>query len=261
MGYKLIRVNGLKKVFHQDGGELLVLDNLSFDVEEESFTTLLGPSGCGKSTLLNMLTGLEDLSAGTIDISSTGGKKVKMSYVFQTARLLPWKNVIDNITFVHGMKKSKEEGKEVAMQYLKLVGLEEFAHHYPHQLSGGMQQRVGIARALSVEPGVLLMDEPFSHLDEITAKRMRADLVDIWQKTKVTIFFITHDLSEAALLSDRIIFMTQKPAQIYKDFTIDLPRPRSEEDQRFFELQTKLSREFHLMQESYERTEDRLQTS
>ena len=261
MGYKLIRVNGLKKVFHQDGGELLVLDNLSFDVEEESFTTLLGPSGCGKSTLLNMLTGLEDLSAGTIDISSTGGKKVKMSYVFQTARLLPWKNVIDNITFVHGMKKSKEESKEVAMQYLKLVGLEEFSHHYPHQLSGGMQQRVGIARALSVEPGVLLMDEPFSHLDEITAKRMRADLVDIWQKTKVTIFFITHDLSEAALLSDRIIFMTQKPAQIYKDFTIDLPRPRSEEDQRFFELQTKLSREFHLMQESYERTEDRLQTS
>lgn len=261
MGYKLIRVNGLKKVFHQDGGELLVLDNLSFDVEEGSFTTLLGPSGCGKSTLLNILTGLEDLSAGTIDISSTGREKVKKSYVFQTARLLPWKSVIDNITFVHGMEKSKEEGAGIAIKYLKLVGLEEFAHHYPHQLSGGMQQRVGIARALSVEPVVLLMDEPFSHLDEITAKRMRADLVDIWQKTKVTIFFITHDLSEAALLSDRIIFMTQKPAQIYKDFTIDLPRPRSEEDQRFFELQTKLSRQFHLMQESYERIEDRLQTS
>ena len=261
MGHKLIRVNGLKKAFHQDGGELLVLDNLSFDIEEGSFTTLLGPSGCGKSTLLNILTGLEDLSAGTIDISSTGRENVKKSYVFQTARLLPWKSVIDNITFVHGMEKSKEEGVEVAIKYLKLVGLEEFAHHYPHQLSGGMQQRVGIARALSVEPGVLLMDEPFSHLDEITAKRMRADLVDIWQKTKVTIFFITHDLSEAALLSDRIIFMTQKPAQIYKDFTIDLPRPRSEEDQRFFELQKKLSRQFHLMQESYERIEDRLQTS
>ena len=261
MGYKLIRVNGLKKVFHQDGSELVVLDNLSFEVEEGSFTTLLGPSGCGKSTLLNILTGLEDLSAGIIDISSTDAEKIKMSYVFQTARLLPWKSIIDNITFVHGMEKSKEKGAEVAIKYLKLVGLEEFAHHYPHQLSGGMQQRVGIARALSIEPSILLMDEPFSHLDEITAKRMRTDLVDIWKKTKVTIFFITHDLSEAALLSDRIIFMTQKPAKIYKDFTIDLPRPRSEEDQKFFELQTKLSREFHLMQESYERTEDRLKTS
>ena len=260
MGCKLIRVNGLKKVFCQDRGDLLVLDNLSFDVEEGSLTTLLGPSGCGKSTLLNILAGLEDLSAGTIDISSTGREKIKISYVFQTARLLPWKSVIDNISFVHGMEKSKEESTEITMQYLKLVGLEEFAHHYPHQLSGGMQQRVGIARALSVEPGVLLMDEPFSHLDEITAKRMRADLVDIWQKTKVTIFFVTHDLSEAALLSNRIIFMTQKPAQIHKDFTIDLPRPRSEEDQRFFELQTKLSKEFHLMQQSYDRTEDRLQT-
>ncbi|MFC1863465.1 ABC transporter ATP-binding protein [Thermodesulfobacteriota bacterium] len=257
MGHKLIRVKELTKTFPQAGGEILVLDNLSFKVDEGSFTTLLGPSGCGKSTLLNILTGLESPSSGSIEISYVGGEEVRPGYVFQTARLLPWKSIIDNIIFVHSPDKPRKEIEDVAMNYLKLTKLEQFAHNYPYQLSGGMQQRVGIARALSVEPGVLLMDEPFSHLDEITARQIRTDLINIWQKAKVTIFFITHDLSEATLLSDRIIFMTQKPAQIYKDFSIDLPRPRSEEDQDFFEFHKMLTREFHLMEQRYGETADR----
>lgn len=253
MGNKLIHCEGLRKVFPTDSGELVVLDGLSFDIEEESFVTLLGPSGCGKSTLLNIMRGLDNLTEGSIEMICSGTDRVNMAYVFQTARLLPWKTVLDNITFVHDPQENlKDETREKAMKYLQLVGLEDFAHHFPHQLSGGMQQRVGITRALSVEPDVLLMDEPFSHLDEITAKRMRDDLVDIWERTKVTIFFITHDLSEAALLSDRIILLTQKPAKIYKEIEIDLARPRNEGDIEFFELNKELSRIFQLMEGSAE---------
>jgi ABC-type nitrate/sulfonate/bicarbonate transport system ATPase subunit len=253
MGNKLIHCEGLRKVFPTDSGELVVLDGLSFDIEEESFVTLLGPSGCGKSTLLNIMRGLDDLTEGSIEMTCSGTDRANMAYVFQTARLLPWKTILDNIAFVHDpQKKPKNEIREKAMKYLQLVGLEEFANQFPHQLSGGMQQRVGIARALSVEPDVLLMDEPFSHLDEITAKRMRGDLVDIWERTKVTIFFITHDLSEAALLSDRIILLTQKPTKIYKEIDIDLARPRNEGDIEFFELNKELSQIFQLMQGSAE---------
>jgi len=253
MGNKLIHCEGLRKVFPTDSGELVVLDGLNFDIEEESFVTLLGPSGCGKSTLLNIMRGLDNLTEGSIEMTCSGTDRASMAYVFQTARLLPWKTVLDNITFVHDpQKKTKVETREKAMKYLQLVGLEEFANQFPHQLSGGMQQRVGIARALSVEPDVLLMDEPFSHLDEITAKRMRDDLVDIWERTKVTIFFITHDLSEAALLSDRIILLTQKPTKIYKEIEIDLARPRNEGDIEFFELNKELSQIFQLMQGSAE---------
>jgi ABC-type nitrate/sulfonate/bicarbonate transport system ATPase subunit len=253
MGNKLIHCEGLRKVFPTDSGELVVLDGLSFDIEEESFVTLLGPSGCGKSTLLNIMRGLDNLTEGSIKMTCSGTDRANMAYVFQTARLLPWKTILDNITFVHDpQKKPKDETREKAMKYLQLVGLEDFANQFPHQLSGGMQQRVGIARALSVEPDVLLMDEPFSHLDEITAKRMRDDLVDIWERTNVTIFFITHDLSEAALLSDRIILLTQKPAKIYKEIDIDLARPRNEGDIEFFELNKELSRIFQLMQGSAE---------
>jgi NitT/TauT family transport system ATP-binding protein len=250
MADKLIQCDGLRKVFPTDNGELVVLDGISFDIEEESLVTLLGPSGCGKSTLLNIMRGLDGLTDGRIEMIRSGTTPVRMSYVFQTARLLPWKTIIENITFVHDTSKPKDEIIEISLNYLKLVGLEEYAKHYPHQLSGGMQQRVGIARALSVEPDVLLMDEPFSHLDEITAKKMRNDLVDIWQRTKVTIFFVTHDLSEAALLSDRIIMLTQKPSRIFKEIDIKLPRPRNEGDVKFFELNKELSQIFHLMQES-----------
>ena len=248
MSNVLISCKKIRKVFPQDEGMLVVLDGISFDVEEGSFTTLLGPSGCGKSTLLNILRGLDSVSDGEIEMTCSGIDDITMSYVFQTDRLLPWKTIIENITFVHNSKESKNDIKEKAMSYLELVGLTEFANHFPHQLSGGMRQRVGIARALSVEPDILLMDEPFSHLDEITAKKMRGDLVDIWQKAKVTILFVTHDLSEATLLSDRVIFLTQKPANVHRITKIDMERPRSESDPAFFKLYTDLAEVFHLMQ-------------
>lgn len=247
----LIRCQNIRKEFPQDDGILTVLDGINFDVEEGSFTTLLGPSGCGKSTLLNILRGLDSVTEGDLIFAESGSKKISMSYVFQTDRLLPWKTIIDNIVFVHEVNGvSKAEIKEKAMEYLDLVGLTSFANQFPHQLSGGMRQRVGIARALSVEPDVLLMDEPFSHLDEITAKKMRDDLIDIWQKAKVTIFFVTHDLSEATLLSDRVIFLTEKPANVHKITKIELQRPRSESDPEFFKLYTELAKDFHLMQEN-----------
>lgn len=245
----LISCKKIRKVFPQDEGVLVVLDGVSFDVEEGSFTTLLGPSGCGKSTLLNILRGLDNVSDGELELSCSGIDDVRMSYVFQTDRLLPWKTIIENITFVHNPDESKNDIKDKAMSYLELVGLTDFTNHFPHQLSGGMRQRVGIARALSVEPDILLMDEPFSHLDEITAKKMRGDLIDIWQKAKVTILFVTHDLSEATLLSDRVIFLTQKPANVHKITEIKMHRPRSESDPKFFKLYTELAQVFHLMQE------------
>ena len=134
--------------------------------------------------------------------------------------------VIDNVRFVHDDGRSRAETERLARFYLEMVGLKDFMNVFPHQLSGGMQQRVGIARVLSLEPDILLMDEPFSHLDEITAKRMRRDLIGIWGRSGVTILFVTHDLSEAAVLSDRILFLSRKPAKIFKDVLIDLPRPR-----------------------------------
>ena len=251
MNKAIISCKNIRKVFPQDEGLLTVLDGINFDVEEGSFTTLLGPSGCGKSTLLNILRGLDEVSEGNLEFLGSGTAEVKMSYVFQTDRSLPWKSIIDNISFVHDVNEaSKSDIKAKAMHYLELVGLTDFANQFPHQLSGGMRQRVGIARALSVEPDLLLMDEPFSHLDEITAKKMRDDLIDIWQKAKVTIFFVTHDLSEATLLSDRVIFLTQKPANVHKITEIDLQRPRSESDPKFFKLYTDLAKDFHMMQET-----------
>jgi NitT/TauT family transport system ATP-binding protein len=248
MNNVLMSCKKIRKVFPQDEGMLVVLDGISFDVEEGTFTTLLGPSGCGKSTLLNILRGLDDVTDGELELSCSGINDVRMSYVFQTDRLLPWKTIIENITFVHTSDESINDINDKAMSYLELVGLTEFANHFPNQLSGGMRQRVGIARALSVEPDILLMDEPFSHLDEITAKKMRGDLIDIWQKAKVTILFVTHDLSEAALLSDRVIFLTQKPSNVHKITQIKMQRPRSESDPNFFKLYTDLAEVFHLMQ-------------
>ncbi|MFQ5693599.1 MAG: ABC transporter ATP-binding protein, partial [Nitrospinota bacterium] len=210
--------------------------------------TLIGPSGCGKSTLLNVLTGLEHPTGGEIRFRPKGKDKIEFGYVFQAARLLPWMKVIDNVLFVHDASRPRGEIQRLARHYLELVGLKDFLHVFPHQLSGGMQQRVGIARALSLEPDILLMDEPFSHLDEITAKRMRKDLIRIWRQTSVTILFVTHDLMEAAVLSDRIVFLSRKPARIYKDVRVDLPWPRQFHDDVFLDFHAQLSRDFAYME-------------
>ncbi len=245
----LIEIQKLVKAFPQpDGKDLLVLNGIDLTVEKNSLTTLIGPSGCGKSTFLNILTGLEEPTAGRILFHPVRKGKVEFGYVFQAARLLPWMKVIDNVLFVHDGDLPLKESERLARHYLELVGLKDFMDVFPHQLSGGMQQRVGIARALSLEPDILLMDEPFSHLDEITAKRMRRDLIEIWKKSGVTILFVTHDLSEAAVLSDRILFLSRKPAKIHKEVEIEIPRPRKLHDDDFLNLHAQLSREFAYME-------------
>lgn len=255
----ILEVDGLCKQFVQQHGKkqqkTQVLDHVTFSVEKNSFTSIVGPSGCGKSTLLNMLAGLEGNDGGTIKLGLNG---TRIAYVFQTSRLMPWGKVIDNVEFAHDPKEPREKVHDMALKCLKMVGLEEWTDVYPHQLSGGMQQRVGIARALSIEPDLLLMDEPFSHLDEITAKQMRSDLIDIWEKTSTTIVFVTHDMSEAVFLSDAIIFLTSKPARISRTVRIDLPRPRRYDDPAYFHLQVKLGNEFEeeIAEESRTRLEE-----
>ncbi|MDP6084455.1 MAG: ABC transporter ATP-binding protein [Nitrospinota bacterium] len=251
MAETLIELRNLVKKFPVDGGgNLLVINGMSFTVEKGSFTTLIGPSGCGKSTLLNILTGLEHPTEGDIRFYSAKGDRVEFGYVFQSARLLPWKTALNNVLFVHDSPEARKKAEPRARHYLDLVGLEDYMDRHPHELSGGMQQRVGIARALSLEPDILLMDEPFSHLDEITAKKLRQDLIEIWRRAGVTILFVTHDLSEAALLSDRILFLTQKPSKIHLDQRIDIPRPRTHTDPEFLILQVELSGKFESMQET-----------
>lgn len=241
----VLEVKDLVKEFHQGNLKQIVLDHISFSVEKSSFASIVGPSGCGKSTLLNIIAGIEPCSAGEV---KTYGKQngAKIGYVFQGPRLLPWSDVIGNVLFVH--EDFDPDMKAKVENYLEMVGLLDSKSKYPHQLSGGMQQRVGIARALSIEPDMLLMDEPFSHLDAITAKELRRELLELWQRTGITILFVTHDLVEAILLSDTIFFMSKNPGRITNVVPVTLPRPRRTDDLQFFGFQTKIFKDFESLQ-------------
>jgi ABC-type nitrate/sulfonate/bicarbonate transport system ATPase subunit len=240
----------------KDQSRIDVVGGLNFDVEEGEFLSILGPSGCGKSTLLSILAGLEAPSSGEILINEKpfvfGENGIKLGFVFQQPRLLNWRSVRENIKFPleHG-PLSREEQVNAAQRYLELVRLEGFENYFPLQISGGMQQRAAIARALVVEPEVLLMDEPFSSLDEITARKMRAELIRIWQQTKKTVIFVTHDISEAVYLSNRLLVVTERPTRVFDTMTIDVGYPRDYEDDRLFELTKKVSRIFLKMEERH----------
>lgn len=241
-----ISVRDLVKVFGDRQHELLVLDRISFEVKEGSLTTIIGPSGSGKSTLLNLLAGLEPITSGTVEIQSRAGGS-ELAYVFQSPRLLPWLSAFDNLMFVRPQNVDGAKHKQRIQHYLEMVGLKGVEHKYPHQLSGGMQQRVGIARGLCIEPAVLLMDEPFSHLDEITAEQMRTELLRIWKETQRTIIFVTHDMQEAVQLGDRLI-MLDYHGHIIEDIEIHLPRPRHFADRVFVEFYADVVDRFHRMQ-------------
>jgi NitT/TauT family transport system ATP-binding protein len=209
---------------------LRALADVSFSVEEGRFVTLVGPSGCGKSTLLQILAGLIGATSGQVLIE---GKRIsapmpdKIGMVFQDPTLLPWKTALANVEFpldLRGVDRTLRRSRCSAL--LELVGLSEFADHYPHELSGGMRQRVAIARGLAQDPRLILMDEPFAALDEQTRTRMGHDLLDIWQKTGKTVFFITHSLTEAIYLSDVVLVMSPRPGRIIERIAIDFPRPR-----------------------------------
>jgi ABC-type nitrate/sulfonate/bicarbonate transport system ATPase subunit len=236
-----ITLTNVTKEFTTPNGERLrVLENVSFEAADRSFTSILGPSGCGKSTILNLIANLDNHSSGTI---SVGGSSV--GFVFQQPRLLNWRTVAENVILpLEGQKHNRNALRALAQRHLELVGLAGYENYYPLQLSGGMQQRVAIARALAIDPDVLLMDEPFSGLDEITARKLRQELIHIWQETGKTVLFVTHSISEAVFLSQQVLIVTAKPATIFKRVSIELPYPREYGDLRLFELETSLTRDF-----------------
>ncbi len=254
----VVSVNNLTKKFPAPGSgeEFTVLDSISLDVEAGNFASIVGPSGCGKSTLLNIIAGIETHESGSLKVfpkAGTSNSAAHIGYVFQSPRLLNWLTVKDNIQFaLEAQNIPRERWHELVTKYLEMVGLGGQERNYPLNLSGGMQQRVAITRALAIEPDILLMDEPFSHLDEITARKMRLDLMEILQRAKTTILFVTHDLREAVFLSDQIYMMGTKPARIFKRVRVDVPRPRKPEDPKLFDLEKDLVREFFSVLEAQE---------
>jgi NitT/TauT family transport system ATP-binding protein len=223
---------GLRMEYYQPrtGGRLLALENVNLTIDEGEFVTIVGPSGCGKTTFINIADGLLKPTGGKIllDDQEVKGPGNDRAMVFQDACLLPWRTVIKNVMFgleCRGVGKGVAE-QERAMKFIKLVGLGGFEDHYPHELSGGMQQRCNLARALTVDPEVLIMDEPFAALDAQTREIMQLELLRIWKEAKKTVLFITHQINEAIYLADRVIIFCARPGSVKDTLKIDLPRPR-----------------------------------
>jgi NitT/TauT family transport system ATP-binding protein len=211
---------------------LAVLENFDLDIREGEFLSILGPSGCVKSTFLNILAGLDNYAGGEIlvDQSPLQERSFNRGIVFQSYALLPWRTVIKNLEVGLEIRRiGRKERRKIAHHYLEMVGLAAFENQYPHQLSGGMRQRVAIARVLAYHPDLLLMDEPFAALDAQTRENLQIELLRIWEADKKTILFVTHSIDEAILLSDRVAFMTSRPGRVKELINIDLPRPRTEE--------------------------------
>jgi NitT/TauT family transport system ATP-binding protein len=210
-------------------GPLAALSEIDLTVEPGEFVAVLGPSGCGKSTLLKIVSGLLEPSAGTVTLGGRPviGPRSDVGMVFQHATLLPWKTVLENVLVpIRAMGRPLPEGREKALSLLSMVGLEKFAKHYPGELSGGMQQRVGIARGLVHDPALLLLDEPFGALDAMTRERMTFELQELWARTERSILFITHSIPEAVFLAKRVIVLSPRPGKVIDVLDIDLPRPR-----------------------------------
>ena len=232
----------MEKIFDTKKGPMVALNGVDLDIKENEFICVVGPSGCGKSTLLNIIAGLLPATSGAVYVD---GKKVEgtgteRGVVFQQYALFPWLTVIKNVMFGLKLKgMSNEEARETAMKYLKKVGLEEFADSYPKELSGGMKQRLAIARAYAVQPEVLLMDEPFGALDAQTRTQLQSELLLTWENERKTCFFITHDVEEAIILATRVVIMSARPGRIRDIVDIDIPYPRDQETKmspRFMEL-------------------------
>lgn len=244
-----IQINNITKTYNgTNGKEITALKNVSANINEGEFISLLGPSGCGKTTLLRVLGDLIQPTSGDVRVCGQTPKEIRMKQkygiVFQSPVLFDWRTVRENIRLpMEIMHISKKEQDSRIEQMLGMVGLTDFIDHYPKQLSGGMQQRVGIARALVIQPDILLMDEPFSALDEFTREKLHDDLLKIWRKTNRTIIFVTHNISEAAYLSDKVFVMSPHPGRLTSIIDVDLPRPRTHEikqSKEFFELVSKI---------------------
>ena len=235
-----LEIRNVSKTFLARTGGIGALENISLEVKEGEFICLVGPSGCGKSTLLNMVAGLDSIDQGriTLDGKPIGGPGADRVVVFQEGGLFPWLTVVENVEF--GLKErgnlSKEKRREMAEYFLKLVHLDQFKKAYIHELSGGMRQRVAIARGLVLEPRILLMDEPFAALDTQTRDLLVEELRGIHDKLRNTILFVTHNVREAAYLGDRVVLFTFRPGRIKQIFPVDIPKPRDPDDSRLEKL-------------------------
>jgi NitT/TauT family transport system ATP-binding protein len=226
-----IEASGVSKIYRSGSAAAVeAVSSVSFSVPRGQFVAILGPSGCGKSTLLMMVGGLEPVSAGSIlvDGAPMTGPRTSIGIMFQDPTLLPWKSALDNVLFpIRVLKRPAETYRRTARDLLERVGLDGFEHKKPHELSGGMRQRVAICRTLVYEPDLLLMDEPFSALDAISRDEMNELLLDLWQQYRKTALFVTHSIREAVLLADRVLVMTKRPATIIEDLAIPFARPRA----------------------------------
>ena len=247
----MLEVRRLSKIFFEQNDPrkpgLVALYNISLAIRKNEFVSLLGPSGCGKTTLIRIIAGLLSADRGEVLVNSqlVNSPGHDRCMVFQQFGLLPWRTVVSNVEFgleIDGV--AREERRALAGKYLELVGLKGFESYYPHQISGGMQQRVGIARALSKRPEILLMDEPFGAVDAQTREQLQEELLKIWAQTQTTVVFVTHSIDEAIYLSDRVVVMQARPGRIKEEVPIDLPRPRWEgdikADPRFAQLRARL---------------------
>ena len=246
----LLSIQGIGKTFAASGGELNAIRSVDLGVRQGEFVSIVGPSGCGKSTLLQIVAGLLAPSSGEVRLA---GEPIieppqGMVYLFQqySRSLFPWLTVEQNVAFGfrHAVPLSRRAAEERCIRYLDMVGLAEFRHRYPWELSGGMQQRAAIARALAAEPRMLLLDEPFSSVDALTRLELQGLILDLWVRTGLTVLLVTHDVEEAVYLSDRIALLTRRPAEVAEIFVNALPRPRhaveSREDRRFLQLRHEL---------------------
>ena len=244
----VVTIQSVNKVFGAAPNQTVALRDINLEIQPGEFVSLIGPSGCGKSTLLRIIGDLITPSGGAILVNGKSARQARVDrdygIVFQAPVLFDWRSVEKNVQLpLEIMGKSHHERTERANKMLELVELNGFQKHYPYQLSGGMQQRVSIARALSFNPQLLLMDEPFGALDEITRERMNAELLDIWNRTKITIVFVTHSIPEAVFLSTRVVVMSARPGRITQIIPIDLPQPRdfdTRELPRYYELITQV---------------------
>jgi NitT/TauT family transport system ATP-binding protein len=244
----VVSVSGVGKTFGTEGGGVRALEGIDLSIAAGEFVSLIGPSGCGKSTLLRLIGDLTTPSAGSIEVNGKPARRARLDrdygMVFQAPVLMDWRTVAKNIELpLELMGYDRGERSRRSTDLLKLVELEGFEGRHPWQLSGGMQQRVAIARALAFDPKLLLMDEPFGALDEMTRERMNLELMQIWTRTRTTVVFVTHSIPEAVFLSTRVVVMSPRPGRIARIVEIDLPQPRTvetREQERYFELVTEV---------------------
>lgn len=238
-----ISIESVSKRYAGTQGPIRALSEVSFTVQPEEFVCVVGPSGCGKTTLFRIIAGLEEASSGAIYLGDepVDGPTTEMGVVFQEYLLFPWRTVRGNVAF--GLEKQgvgKEEREQRIQEMIDLVGLSGFEDTYPKSLSGGMKQRVAIARSLAVDPDILLMDEPFGAVDAQTRERLHDEILEIWQETRKTILFVTHDVSEAVTLADRVVVMGTDPGHIREIVEVDLSRPRERTDDAFAEYEERI---------------------